>query len=543
MGVGTTVLEAGRAAGLILVANCGGYEICGRCRVTLRGDDLPVQTQAERRVLAEDETGTGAGQRLACRARLTGDTEVHVPQTTIGNQQRLQLDDNPTKIATDDHPDLDDTSPGRPSLGVAIDLGSTKIAAHLVDLDSGEQLAAGGVTNPQISYGEDLISRLVYASGSQSRAEAMADGVRTSISGLTARLVEEAGADLDQITDLCLVGNTAMTHLFLGLPTDRLIAAPFAADNSPVDLPAREVGIVLPTNPNLHILPGIDAFVGADQVGVILANGMLHNSHVTLGIDIGTNTELAVSNPERQLLMTASTPAGPIFEGSHISHGMRAEPGAIERIVSGPGGHRFETIDHLPPIGLCGSGVIDALALLWRTGAIDRRGHLQDGAPAVRRGDNGLEYLLVEQAATGHGIDIVITQNDISEVQLAKAAIAASTRVLLSESDTPEDQVAEVVLAGAFGSRLSVDSSIAIGLLPNFSNATYVQVGNSAGAGAKMALVSAVARDQAVQIAARATNVSLTKHPGFNRELAVATRFDEAPTSTHESYGEREVGG
>ena len=586
---GSTVLEAGREAGLILAANCGGNGICGRCRVTVLGENVPAPTEVECRVLNQEEIE--AGQRLACRTRLGGDAGVHIPRTTLGNQQRLQLDGDAKRISVDAcvrrhnidafAPSMEDsisdfervaqilnselsgntkwhagtrvirtlsrlaresgwqltaftrgdeiigfTGAGKRPLGVAVDLGCTKIAAYLLDLESGDQLAACGIPNPQISYGEDLISRLVLAREGRERAQELAHSVQRGISGLIDSLVRQSKVNLDQVADLCVVGNTAMMHLLLELPVDGLLVAPFiAATTSAVDTRARDIGIELPNDIYVHVLPGIGAFVGADHVAMVLANGLHSCSHVALGIDIGTNTEIVLSRPAHGLLLTASCPSGPTFEGGHIRHGMRAAPGAIEKITLTVNGLSLKTIDDLPPVGLCGSGVIDAIAQLWRTGAIDYRGHLQAGEPNVRQAKAGKEYLLVEAKDTGHGKDIVISQQDISEVQLAKAAVAASIKTLLTLSNTRDDEIEEMVLAGAFGSYLDVDSSVAIGLLPKLSNATCLQAGNSAGTGAKMALVSAGMRDQASQIAQRAVRIDLKQQKDFNRELALATRF------------------
>jgi len=596
---GSTVLEAGREAGLILAANCGGNGICGRCRVTVLGENIPAPTDVECRVLSQEEIE--AGQRLACRSRLRGDAGVHIPPTTLGNQQRLQLDGDAKKVKVDAcvrrhnieafTPSLEDsisdfervaqvlnsepggktswhasarvirtlshlaresswrftvftrgdeiigsTGAGKRPLGVAVDLGCTKIAAYLLDLETGDQLAACGIPNPQISYGEDLISRLVLARKGREDAQDLAHSVQRGISGLIDSLAGQANVDLDQVADLCIVGNTAMMHLLLELPVDGLLAAPFiAATTSAVDTKARNIGIDLPNNVYVHVLPGIGAFVGADHVAMILANGLHSCSHVALGIDIGTNTEIVLSRPAHGLLLTASCPSGPTFEGGHIQHGMRAAPGAIEKIRLTVDGPSLKTIDDLPPVGLCGSGVIDAIAQLWQTGAIDYRGHLQAGEPHVRQGKEGKEYLLVAAKDTGHGKDIVITQQDISEVQLAKAAVAASIKTLLTLSNTQDDEIEEMVLAGAFGSYLDVDSSVAIGLLPKLPNATCLQAGNSAGTGAKMALVSAAMRDQASQIAQRAVRIELKQQKDFNRKLALATRFPRNRLEKEES--------
>ncbi len=522
---GSTVLEAGREAGLILVANCGGNGLCGRCRVTVLGENVPEPTAAEIHALSQEEIR--AGQRLACRTRLHGDAGVHLPPTTLGNQQRLQLEGNAQEISIDRGAEvIACAAAGKRPLGVAVDIGCTKIAAYLLDLESGDQLAACGIANPQISYGEDLISRLVFARKGKQQAQELAHCVRVAISELINTLTRHAKVDPDQVADLCVVGNTAMTHLFLELPTGGLLAAPFvAATTSAVDMRARDAGIELPNDVCMHVLPGISAFVGADHVAMILANGLHNCSHVALGIDIGTNTEIVLSRPDQSLLLTASCPAGPTFEGGHIRHGMRAAPGALERIKLRPDGLALKTIGDQPPVGICGSGVIDAVALLLQTGAIDCRGHLQAGEAGVRRGASGNEYLLVAAKDTGHGKDIVITQQDISAVQLAKAAVAASIRTLLKVSNTRDEEVGELVLAGAFGSYLDIDSSIAIGLLPGLPNANFLQAGNAAGTGAKMALVSGRMRDRACQIARRAVRIDLKQQKNFNRELAHATRF------------------
>ena len=522
---GSTVLEAGREAGLILVANCGGNGLCGRCRVTVLGANVPEPTDAEIHALSQEEIK--AGQRLACRARLHGDAGVYLPRTTLGSQQRLQLEGSAQGISVDRGDEvIARAAAGKCPLGVAVDIGCTKIAAYLLDLESGDHLAACGIANPQISYGEDLISRLVFARRGKQQAQELARCVRAAISELINTLTKHAEVDPDQVADLCVVGNTAMTHLFLELPVDGLLAAPFVpATTSAVDTRASDVGIELPNDVWLHVLPGIGAFVGADHVAMILANGLHNCSHVALGIDIGTNTEIVLFRPDQGLLLTTSCPAGPTFEGGHIRHGMRAAPGAIERIEFRPGGLALKTIGDQPPVGMCGSGVIDAVALLLHTGVIDYRGHLQVGKAGVRRGAAGNEYLLIEAKDTGHGKDIVITQQDISEVQLAKAAVAAGIRTLLKVSNTRDEEVGELVLAGAFGSYLDLDSSIAIGLLPGFPNATFLQAGNAAGTGAKMALVSSRMRVRAGQIARRAVRIELKQQENFNRELAHATRF------------------
>ncbi len=585
---GTTLLEAGRRAGLLLSAACGGVGICGRCRVSVvKGEMLPASAEeAEFLVSGSYSQGT----RLACEARLASSVVVDVTAGSFTTGQRLQIESDTTVPAPDPiirshqlhlHPaTLEDSrsnsrrvtdalfgkngtaewtmrpavasqlaslqQSGRLSLtaftrgaeivgfaaesagvvGLAVDLGCTKIAAYLVDLSTGAQLAAAGTPNPQITYGEDLISRLVYASRSPEQAKTLAGLVRKSMSELAEELCDSANLSSEQIADVCVVGNTAMVHLFLELPVQQLLCAPFiSAIDCDVDIPADELGWRFAPAANVHVLPSIGGFVGADHVAMILARDIDRTDKVTVGLDIGTNTEIVVRDPRSGKFLTTSVPSGPVFEGAHIVHGMRAASGAIEAVYSVNGEICFRTIDSVRPIGLCGSGTVDLVSELLHLGYINERGHLARDGKRVRRGDCGSEFVLVPGAETEHGHDIVLSQHDISQVQLAKAAIYAGIETLLKLAELPADSVEQVIVAGAFGSYLDLRSAINIGMLPRFANAEYMQVGNAAGAGAKIALVSAAERERARTIARNATRIELKKYGSFDSAMARATRF------------------
>lgn len=585
---GATLLEAGQQAGLVLTANCGGVGVCGRCRVTVTQGEPYPPVESEHRVLSVAELA--AGQRLACRVRINGDTKVHVPHTTLASEQRLQLEGELLRVRAeaavrrvgidaippsfaDARSDFErvctvlnaeagprrwmacpavirQLSPlarqtgwrltayvrdeeivgfewaGQKPVGVAFDLGCTKIAGYLVDLETGDELAVTGIPNPQLSYGEDLISRLVFARKDPANARTLAARVRAAMNELIGTLVEKAGVDREQIVDVCVVGNTAMMHLFLELPIDYLLQAPYVASTGmSVDVPARELELATAPGAYVHVLPCIGGWVGADHVAVIMARGLDHAEHIMLAVDIGTNTEIALSIPEKGLLLTASCASGPALEGGHIRNGMRAAGGAIESIRLTDDGPKVRTIADLPPVGICGSGIVDVAAELWREGIINHRGHLRRDAPGVRKAEDGYEYLLVSAGRTGHGKDIVVTQNDISEIQLAKAAIFAGIQTLLDTAGTDPDEVREIVVAGAFGSFLNLDSAVAIGFLPRLPNARYVQAGNAAGVGAKMALVSKAERARARRVARRAVHIELKTKAQFNRCLTKATLF------------------
>jgi len=427
--------------------------------------------------------------------------------------------------------------PGQSPLGVAVDLGTTKIAAYLVDLATGETLAAAGAANPQIVYGEDVMARLAYAMNGEAQARRLQAAASEAVDRLVASLCTSVGRDAAAVSELVLVGNTAMHHLFLGLPVAQLGLAPYVpAVSAALDVKARDLDLHLAPGAVVHLLPNIAGFVGADHVAFLLAVGARHalehgmpvtsgltNASPLLGLDIGTNTEVVLAHGGR--LLSCSTASGPAFEGAHIRHGMHAASGAIEKVWIEDTAVRVVTIDGQLPVGICGSGILDALAALRRVGALNDRGRLQAGHPLVCRGEHGLEVVLVEAGASGTGRAIAVTQEDVSQVQLAKGAIRAGIEVLLGEASISAEQITEVVIAGAFGSCLDPASAVGIGLFPPLPLARFRAVGNAAGAGARLALVSKSQRALAADIARRVRYVELTVHPRFVDEFARAMTF------------------
>jgi uncharacterized 2Fe-2S/4Fe-4S cluster protein (DUF4445 family) len=417
-------------------------------------------------------------------------------------------------------------SSGLSPVGLAIDLGTTKIAASLVDLTSGNELAVAGALNPQIGYGEDVISRLTHAWRNPDGGQTLAAMVRETLDDLLGALTEQAGVNRNQVADVCIVGNTAMTHLLLELPVRQLAMSPYvAATNTAINTKARDLSLTTAPGAYVHVLPGIGGFVGADHVAMILASRLDQTEQVALGIDIGTNTEIALVRPDRGFLTSVSCASGPAFEGAHISDGMRAAAGAIEAVELTATGLNLKTVDNAPAIGLCGSGIIDSVAELRRWQMINEQGRLDRHHQRVREGGHGAEFLLVPAPQSGNQHDVVITQDDINEIQLAKGAIRAGLEVLLDATATAPEEVKEVVIAGAFGSFLKVQSALDIGLLPRLPNAHYRQVGNAALVGAKWALVSSRARERARRIVAQTNYLELTTYPKFNRRFALGMLF------------------
>jgi uncharacterized 2Fe-2S/4Fe-4S cluster protein (DUF4445 family) len=319
-----------------------------------------------------------------------------------------------------------------------------------------------------------------------------------------------------------VVGNTAMHHLFLGLPVRQLGLAPYvAAVATPLDIRASDIGLALAQGAIVHLLPNIAGFVGADHVSMLLATGAHTSSDkVILRIDIGTNTEITLAANGR--LIACSTASGPAFEGAHIRDGMRAADGAIERVRVDDGKIEYQTINDVAPVGICGSGILDAIAELKTAGVLNRRGALDATNPLVREAEDGLEVLLAPAVLTRHGRDIVLNRKDVSEIQLSKGAMRAGIEILLSELDLRADDIDEFVIAGAFGSYIDVASAITIGMFPQLPMDRFRQVGNAAGIGAKLALMSTQQRDHAAALAQRVNYLELTNYPDFTNEFAKA---------------------
>ncbi len=585
---GANLLDAARQAGIGLASVCGGEGTCGRCRIVMMSGQVSGPVDADRRYLSQLEIN--AGHRLACRVHVHSDVKVHVPKASLVTDQRLQIGglarsltvesaikacaveaEPPTlrdlrsdlervtdavesayglRHVTAEPSVINQLSPiarehnwsltafvhsreivgfaasSRRPIGYAVDLGTTKIAGFLIDLETGAELASGGLMNPQISYGEDVISRLVYAGRGPAAAAEIRGVVIEGLNNLAASLAEQAGVDLCEIAEACIVGNTAMHHLLLGLPTRQLSVAPFvAASNAALDVRARDMGLKFAPGAYVHVPPCVGGFVGADHVAMILATDLDKGDRIAVGVDIGTNTEIALCKPGLSYLTSASCASGPAFEGAHIKDGMRAASGAIEAVRITPEGPWIKTIGDAPAVGICGSGIIDAVAALRGAGLLNHRGRLMPGAPGLRPGPKGLEYPLAVAPNTGIDRDVVITQGDINEIQLAKGAIQTGLEILLESTQTPPEAVDELIVAGAFGSFLNLDSALDIGLLPRLPKAKYSQVGNAAGVGAKALLLSLKERTRAQKIARRTSYIELTTYPGFQRRFALSMWF------------------
>jgi uncharacterized 2Fe-2S/4Fe-4S cluster protein (DUF4445 family) len=583
---GENLLESARDSGIELSAACGGEGNCGQCQIIILSGEVSPSTPDEEFIIPELDLQNG--RRLACCTRPLSDLKVEIPRESLMPGPRLQIESDLREIDPDplvraaqlalEPPTLTDLrsdytrlvdalgnsemhasvnvvriipeilrendwrvtaflrgdeivglapADTRP-LGFAVDLGTTKIAAYLVDLENGEELASVGTPNPQIGYGEDVISRLNFVYRNPNGGAIMAEKVHATLDEVLGDLVAQAGVRREQVVEACIVGNTAMTHLLLRLPVAQLAKAPYvAAISEALDVSTEELGLVMASGATVHIPPCIGGFVGADHIAMILGCDLDQTPKVSIGVDIGTNTEIALRIPGIEFMTSVSCASGPAFEGAHITEGMRAASGAIEKIRITPKSIELTTIGDEPPVGLCGSGIIDLVAELHRAGLINDRGRLQKQTDAVHVGENGAEFQLVSAQDSGNGRAIQIGQEDINQIQLAKGAIHAGLEILLAVSEIDPEDVEEVIIAGAFGSFLNVENAIAMGLFPELPNAVYRQVGNAAAIGAKWILISKEARLRARQIQRQTRYHELTTYPRFNRVFAMGMLFPE----------------
>ena len=421
------------------------------------------------------------------------------------------------------------------AFGIAVDIGSTTIAAHLCDLTNGEVVASAGLMNPQIRFGEDLMSRVSYSMMNPGGAEQMTEAVRGALSDLAAEVAKQAGVSHEAILEATIVGNPIMHHLVLGIDPVELGGAPFAlAIDRAMTLTAAEIGIRLHPNARVYVLPCVAGHVGADTAGVILAERPDLLSEMTLLVDVGTNAEIVLGNRER--LVACSSPTGPAFEGAQISCGQRAAPGAIERVrvdrstleprfkVIGsdlwsddPGFD--EAVKGSGVTGICGSGIIEILAELYLAGVINQDGvidgSLADRSPRLVPNGRTFAYVLYEGAQR-----LMITQNDVRAIQLAKAALYAGIRLLMDRLGI--ERVERIRLAGAFGSHIDVKYATVLGMIPDCDLAQVGSAGNAAGTGARIALLDSRSRATIEALVGRVEKIETAIEPRFQAHFVEA---------------------
>ena len=446
------------------------------------------------------------------------------------------------------------------SYGAAVDIGSTTVALYLCNLRTGEILAAESEMNPQIVYGEDVMSRIQYAIEHKDGLEKLHKAViatlnkllKQAVKSANEKLLETLGFDtsekstrstqptiikVENILEMVLVGNSTMHHLLLNLHPKDLGLAPFVpAIHRSMNIKARDLGLQINSSGNIHVLPTIASFVGADTSAMILAEEPHKQDENWLLIDVGTNAELILGNRKR--LVCTSTPTGPALEGAHVEYGMRAAPGAIERVhidettlepkykvigVDGWNTDHAEFKGHVK--GICGSAIIDSVAELFRAGIVDSRGKFKKNLSSnrIREGENGWEYVIAWAEETSIGRDIPMTQQDVRQIQLAKAALFTAARTLLKRSGLQSPD--KIILAGGFGSYIDKEKAMLIGLIPDCKLENVYAVGNAAGDGARIALLNVEKRKEIDSVTRKVERFELPTDPEFQNQFMLATSF------------------
>ena len=517
-----SLLSGFQEAGLKIYAPCGGSGRCGKCKVQIVEGELPITTQ-DKEVFSQEELNKG--WRLACEAVPTGhltirlgwisEQNIKVQSEFLGNIDSVYgaVTDNLTDNIRNNMKDEKAQMNSQDGYGIAIDIGTTTLAVQLVDLSSGQILGTQTGINHQSAYGADVISRILAAT--QGKAHAMTASIRKDLSNLMVQLCIANSVEMEQISKIVIAGNTTMTHLLMGYPCDGLGRVPFTP---------YEIGTIHVMSKNLFedvrleaevwICPGMSAFVGADITSGLCALQMEKEEEICLLVDLGTNGEMALGNKDR--LLVASTAAGPAFEGGNITYGVGSIPGAICNAEFDKDKLVIKTIQNQAPAGICGTGVIEIIAALVKKGIIDETGLLEDmwfedGYPV---------------AIGGSGAHIVLTQEDIREIQLAKAAIRGGIETLLHHYGITAEQVGRVYIAGGFGYALDDKKAIEIGMFPKAFSGKVKAVGNSSLGGAVKMLLDADAICEAEKIAALAQEVNLSSNEIFQNAYIAAMCFE-----------------
>jgi len=581
---GAVLLDVLREAGIRIESICGGKGKCGKCKVILeRGEIEKIDTEPDK-LLSPQELEEG--YHLACMVRLLDDcvftipaeSRIESPKILLSAELKIdELDPSSRKYLTEvspfrdtslliphrrikltgysglqprvdedvygklqmitgdpvtatltrtgGFPEIIDVEPGDRTgfnYGLAVDVGTTTIVALLADLNTGEILGRASDMNRQITYGEELVTRIAFAREKEG-LEKLQRAVVQSINNVIAQLTSETGGNAEDITDVCAGGNTVMNHLLAGLDPSYLEMANVEVSRDPIIRKAKTLG--LDTNPEAYVycLPNVSRFLGGDAIGDVIASGMHESDEISLMVDLGTNGEIIFGN--RSWLFSSSCASGPAFEGQGVRHGMRGARGGIEHVKIDPETYRAEVsvIGGVPPKGICGSGIIDVCAEMFKVGILDFVGKLVPGkTPLVREGTDGLEYVVVPAEETATGRDIVITQADLDYVIDSKAAACGAITVLMKKLKLSIHDVRHLYLAGAFGTYTDMRNAVRLGIFPEFPNAEIHPIGNGSLSGAYATLMSMAKRDQAREIAEKTVYIDLLVDVEFMEEYSSA---------------------
>jgi uncharacterized 2Fe-2S/4Fe-4S cluster protein (DUF4445 family) len=516
----TPLFMAAGACGIVLEQPCGALGTCGACRVRV-APGAPPPGREDRDLLSDDEIRNG--WRLACRLVVSGPATIEIPPSARSSAGKSFGGDPPFG---EDRVPVAGVRPTAQALGLAVDIGSTSLAAALVDLADGRVVAFDSRLNPQVMYGADVISRIHYSMAQPDGLARLTAAVRGGIGDLVDALLAAAARTRDDVVVAACAGNPTMVQAWAGVPVAALGTAPYlAAWSGERQFRALDVGLPVGADTPVYVFPMVRSHVGSDAVAAAIACGLDSRDDPTLLIDLGTNTEVMIAAEGR--FVATSAAAGPAFEGATIVHGMRAAPGAIDAVSVTPEGRLvFTTIANSAARGLCGSGLIDVVAELLRAGAISPSGHLRLPAPGEGALPAGLAGRMTSidrqnafiiawgnEAHAGH--DVVLTARDVRQLQLVKASILAAATMLCRHLHIAEGDIASILLAGAFGNFVRKASALAIGLVPPIDPERVRFVGNAAGVGARMAVCDQRVRDRARALAARADYIELANDGAY----------------------------
>lgn len=590
---GETILQAAVKAGVNIDGNCAGAGTCGKCKVKVIEGDL-IQDGDHHHKLTEDELA--AGYRLACCHKVSegmviemAESEttasrkkkmIHLPETfemvplvekhcvNVKASSLHDQDSDETRIMKalgfeelhfglealkklpavlkdgelvtvtlrDDFEviDVEKGDTCEQNYGIAVDIGTTTVVIMLWNLKRREMVDIYAATNPQGAYGADVISRITYVLEQEGNMEVIHKTIIDCINKAVGDFAEVEGISLHNIYEMTVVGNTTMSHIFLDVHPGQLAVSPFSpVFTKGVETSAEALALNIHPKARVHVAANIAGHVGSDITAGIITTDLMDQDKGHLFIDIGTNGEIVLTGNGRAV--ACSTAAGPAFEGSSIKQGMRAARGAIERVDILESGIVIETIGDAQPVGICGSGIIDAVGEMIRVGVVDKSGRLLGREKLAKKGlsENILKHVKEGEKANDFVLyfsedgksDVVITQKDVREVQLAKAAISAGITIMMKEIGVEKDQLSKISIAGAFGNYIRNTSAINIGLLPKLSEEKIFSLGNSAGIGASMILLSEKSREEAEAVAREIEHIELAARSDFQDQYMMAMMF------------------
>lgn len=593
------LLDAARLAGVEMDATCGGRGRCRSCRVKVLAGELPPPTLQDTLQLGHDEVhdrfrlacqtkvvadctvmpmppkaesgfqilagevdrdrlhlDSGVVKRVITAKAPQGEhhqtsdvdeilaclppaTKRHLPLDVLRKvPPALRKDKGRLTVTTfnDEIIDIEVGDTSAHAYGMAFDIGTTSVVGTLMDLATGEQLAAVGGLNPQAQYGGDLMSRIAYAQFDEGKLTTLRAKILTGVNDFIKEACAKANVSADHVYKIVVVGNTCMHHVFLGVDVSYVGLAPYApAVRDLLVYPARDLPLKAAPNARVCLLPIVAGFVGADTMACVLATRIYESEEIRALVDIGTNGEVVMGS--RHKLLACSAPAGPALEGAQIRHGMRGALGAIEKVAI-DGDVSCAVIGDAPAVGICGSGLIDACAKMIDARVLDSNGLLRrDSDPPLAeplqkrlvQGEGGRQFVLVWKDAAGRDHDISITQSDIRQLQLAKSAIYSGIVMLREVAGISNDQIQELMLCGGFGNYISIASSLKIRLLPEMAAERVTYMGNAAAIGAQMALLSETERLRAFDLAQRIEHVALAARPEFQDIFVDGMNFSGTP--------------